>query len=395
MNKYVKIVAVSLLLASGTSAYAGKGDKGGKGGGEEPPPPSLPPPSVPVDGFEGTWILPDESTIPNNADGDMIRYGKEVLTNTYATIGGGSEFMPPISGNRLACSNCHMDDGTAAYAGPWSVVALKYADPGIYSSRTNEYRNRERRINGCMQRSMNGIPLPEESHEMKSIIAYWEWLASGMQTATWQEVKGQGFLAMPSGDMTRPADPVRGAEIYKENCQACHQEDGDGVWDEDAQKYVYPAVFGPNSFNDGAGMYRLRTGVRFVYSNMPYGRSDAAEAGALGDHSSLLSEEDAWDVMSYVVSQDRPIFRNRESDWGNTPGPDGVLDWMKKRVDGDYPIYYPRANYADDYCALPDTSFPQVFPWETHKYGPWTEMLALQKDIIAQYKLQCLPPPAQ
>lgn len=385
----IKQLSVSLVLVLLISNMVQMQAQAGKRGKDDDGDPTVPPPPTAVDGFEGTWIKPDESSILSGSAGDMIRYGKEILTNTYATIGGGSDFMPPFSGNRLACSNCHMDEGTAAYAGPWSVVAMKYSDPGIYSSRTNEYRNRERRINGCMQRSMNGIPLPHDSYEMQSILAYWDWLASGMQTTTWQEVKGQGFL--PLADLTRPADPIRGADIYKENCQACHQEDGDGIWDASAQKYIYPAIFGQHSFNDGAGMYRLRTGVRFVYSNMPFGKADAASAGALGDHSSLLSAEDAWDVMAYVVSQDRPIFKNRESDWGLTPGPDGVPDWLKKRVDGDYPIYYPRSNYADDYCANPDLSYPAVFTQAEHKYGPWTEMLALQNEIIATYKVQCLP----
>lgn len=386
MKKLTTTLLVLLLVSLGT-VQAARRDNGGNGGGGS----NLPPPAVPVDGFEGTWIKPDESTIPNTPEGDMIRYGKRLLTDSYNTMGGGSNFMPPYTGNRLSCSNCHMDDGTAAYAGPWSVVALKYADPGIYSSRTNEFRNRERRINGCMQRSMDGIPLPEEGHEMRSIIAYFEWLATGIQKPTWQEVKGQGFLEL--ADLTRPADPVRGEAVYKEKCEACHQEDGGGVWDEEAQKFLYPAVFGPYSFNDGAGMYRLRTGVRFVYSNMPYGRADAAAAGALGDTSSLLSPEDAWDVMSYVVSQQRPIFENRENDWTTTKGPDGVPDWMKKRPDGAYPIYYPRANYADDYCADPDLSAPPLYSEDKHRYGPWDDMIALQKAIIEEYKARCLPPP--
>ena len=385
MKKILAIVMV-MLCVNMSAAYAGK-----KGGGDNPPPPPPPPPPAAVDGFEGTWIKPDESTIPNTPEGDMIRYGKRLLTDSYNSMGGGSDFMPPYTGNRLSCSNCHMDEGTASYAGPWAVVALKYADPGEYSSRTNEFRNRERRINGCMQRSMDGIPLPDDSYEMRSIIAYFEWLATGMQVTDWRTVKGQGFLRL--ADMTRPADPVRGKEIYKEKCQACHQEDGGGVWDPEAQKFLYPAVFGQHSFNDGAGMYRLRTGVGFVYSNMPYGRADAAMAGATGDTSSLLAPEDAWDVMSYVVSQERPVFRNRESDWGNNPGPDGVPDWMKKSPDADYPVYYPRTNYAADYCAPPDLSYPPVYSQEKHKYGPWADMLSLQSQIIAAYKANCLTPP--
>ena len=30
-----------------------------------------------------TWIAPNEATIPNDATGNMIRYGKLLLTETY------------------------------------------------------------------------------------------------------------------------------------------------------------------------------------------------------------------------------------------------------------------------------------------------------------------------
>ena len=345
-----------------------------------------------ADAFLGTWVKPDESTIPAIGDptGDKIRKGREVLTDTYNQIGGGSNFMPPVSGNRLSCSSCHLDAGTAAYASPWSVVALKYAPPGPYSSRSHDFRTMEVRVNDCMQRSMNGIPLPDSSYEMLSIKAYWVWLASGMKVGTWQEVKGTGFLPVP--DMTRAADPVRGALVYKEKCEACHQENGDGVWDADAQRHVYPAIFGPNSFNDGAGIYRLRSGVGFIYGNMPYGHADASMVAAVPpDTSSLISTEDAWDVMAYVMDQPRPLWKNRLGDWGNLKGPDGVPDWMKKFPDAGYPIYYPRANYADNYCNPPDFSSPQVFSDAKHKYGPWADMISLQNKIIAAYKAAKCP----
>jgi thiosulfate dehydrogenase len=367
MNKLLKLMAVSLLLMSTASTYAAG-----------------------VDGFEGTWVKPDESTIPANALGDQIRYGRELVTNSYKTMGGGSNFMPPYTGNKLSCSNCHMDNGTAAYAGPWSIVALKYADPGIYSAREQLYRNRQLRINGCMERSMDGVALPYDGPEMLSILAYFDWLATGMKVTNHTLVKGTGFLNVP--DLTRAADPVKGKEIYKEKCEACHQEDGNGVWDPDAQKYIYPAIFGQNSFNDGAGMYRLRTGVTFVYSNMPYGRADASTAAVLKDVSSLLSQADAWDVTAYIMSQPRPVFYNQLNDWGLLLGPDKLPNYLKKVADADYPHLYPRANYADNICAPPDLSSPPLFAKSLHKYGPWTSINAVLNKWIADYKALCIVP---
>ncbi len=368
MMKNLSISIILLLINTGTAFAAG------------------------ADAFQGTWVKPAESTIPPVGDptGDMIRKGRLVLTDTYNQLGGGSNYMPPISGNRLSCSSCHLEAGTSALAIPWSVVALKYANPGPYSSRSHDYRTQEVRVNDCMQRSMNGVPLPETSYEMQSIKAYWAWLATGMKVAKYQDVKGTGTLSVP--DMTRAADPVRGAVIYKNKCEACHQADGDGVWDADANRHVYPAIFGPNSFNDGAGIYRLRTSVGFIYGNMPFGHADASMATAVPpDTTSLLSQEDSWDVMAYVISQPRPLWRNREGDWGNLKGPDGVPDWMNKSVDAGYPIYYPRANYATNYCAPPDLNSPAVFPPEKHKYGPWADMITLQKSIISSYKAALCP----
>ena len=373
MKQFLKIIPGLLLLAT-ASAYAS----------------NTQPPSTAVDGFQGTWIKPLESSIPSGAQGDMIRYGKTLLTDTYNTLGGGSDFMPPHSGNNLSCSSCHLDEGTAAYAGPWAVVALVYANPGIYTAREGLNRNREKRINGCLERSMDGVALPEDGNEMKSIIAHFDWLATGMKVANHTLVKGQGFSRMP--DMTRAANPEHGKAIYKEQCEACHQEDGAGTWDPDKNIAIYPAIFGGDSFNDSAGMYRLRTGAAFVYSNMPYGRADGSRGAVLGDTRSQLSQADAWDVTAYVMSQPRPLFSGREGDWNNNRGPDGVPNWMRKQLDADYPHLYPRTNYAADYCAPADLSYPSVFPQTQHKYGPWASMTTLQNQIIAAYKAANCPP---
>jgi len=40
-----------------------------------------------TDGFAGTWVEPLESTIPNTSKGNQIRYGKDILLNTYKYLG--------------------------------------------------------------------------------------------------------------------------------------------------------------------------------------------------------------------------------------------------------------------------------------------------------------------
>ena len=49
-----------------------------------------------------TWVTPSEATIPNDATGNMIRYGKLLLTETYKYLG--AESSMAYSGNRISCS---------------------------------------------------------------------------------------------------------------------------------------------------------------------------------------------------------------------------------------------------------------------------------------------------
>ncbi|WP_428771544.1 c-type cytochrome [Vibrio sp.] len=314
--------------------------------------------------YQGTWIQPAESTIPNNQQGDMIRYGRTLLNETYKYLGGGSQTQVKFTGNKLACTNCHIENGTKPNSGPWVTSYQKYAGAGKYSSRTNEYRTLPIRINGCMQRSMAGSPLPEDSYEMLSIVEYFKWLDTGIQVADWQDVNGQGMPGIP--DLARAADPVRGAEIYRDECRTCHGDNGQGRWEEDEEKFRYPALWGPNSYNNGAGMYRLRTAVGFVKNNMPYGKED-------------LTDQEAWDVTAFINSQARPEFANHLNDWTGY-GPDGMPLWMKKRVDAAYPNYWPRSDGSDN------LSLPAMFTPEQHKYGPFQPLLDMQQQLQSEWQ---------
>jgi thiosulfate dehydrogenase len=86
-------------------------------------------------------------------------------------------------------------------------------------------------------------------------------------------------------------------------CAACHQSDGQGVRlpvearAAEQRRYLYPPLWGLDSFNDAAGMARVMTGAWFVDANMPYG---------INFHYPLLAPVDAYDVMAFVVEQPRP-----------------------------------------------------------------------------------------
>jgi thiosulfate dehydrogenase len=144
-------------------------------------------------------------------------------------------------------------------------------------------------------------------------------------------------------ELKRAADPVRGKLIYANACLACHNTDGSGIrrsLPTTDLGYMVPPVWGPDSFNDGAGMARLITVANFVHFNMPHG-VDYLNPG--------LSVEQAWDVAAYLVSQPRPNKAGLEKDFP---------DLLKKPVDTPY------GPYADG------------FSERQHKYGPFAPIRA-------------------
>src|SRR5262249_25666350 len=181
---------------------------------------------------------PDEKTIPTGPLGAAIRYGKRITTETQ-------RYAKPYVGNGLNCSSCHLDAGRRAYASPW--VGLWGVFPE-YRSRNGQVNALQDRVNDCFERSMNGKPLPYDSEEMRGILAYIWWLSKDVPTGV--AVRGRGFARV---SIARPADSKRGEIIYAAKCAVCHAADGQGREGPNGE-YLFPALWGPRSFNIGAGM---------------------------------------------------------------------------------------------------------------------------------------------
>ena len=301
--------------------------------------------------------------------------GKDLFNATYRYLGAESGNRAangkPYVGNKLACANCHMDNGTRPYAVPLVVAAHEYAKPQ-YSPREGVYRDLTVRINGCFERSLAGEALPVDSPAMQDIVAYFDFLSTGLQPGyTYKQVPGQEFPKLPL--LTSAANPQRGATIYKDSCQSCHQEDGQGVWRDDEKRYRYPALWGANSFGLMAGMGRLATAVTLVNGNMPYDKVNSL------DPSTRMSPQDAWDVTAYILSKDRPFDARFVNDWSGT-SPTGVPNWLSKAPDAAYDYTMPRVDGLG--LASDDPRFAPMFPLAQHKYGPFqpiTDALAKAK----------------
>ena len=111
------------------------------------------------------WRVPAVDQLPDDAYGRLVRQGKRLAEQTYQLIG--PEAPDPnkrYAGNNLACSSCHLEGATRKFAMPWIGV---YATFPLYRAREDQVSTIEERINGCMERSMNGRKLPLDSDEMK------------------------------------------------------------------------------------------------------------------------------------------------------------------------------------------------------------------------------------
>lgn len=283
-------------------------------------------------------LRPNENEIPLDEEGDLIRYGKELIVHTSKYFGP-KGIIAQIS-NGMNCQNCHINAGKENFANPFSAVATSYPK---FRDRSGKLESIEFRVNECMQRSMNGLELDSLSTEMRAMVAYLKWV--GIDVPKGIRPKGAGAGTLPYSN--RAADPSRGKMVFINYCQRCHGENGQGVLSPEKNNYLYPPLWGENSFNIGAGLYRLSNLAGFIKNNMPYGEVN-------WKHPKLTNEE-SWDVAAFIASQPRPI-KFFDYDWP---------DISKK------PVEYPYGPYADN------------FSEQQHKYGPFEPIKNKKAGIIS------------
>lgn len=284
----------------------------------------------------------DVSKLPDDAYGRMVRYGKELSERTFAYIG--PEVKNPkmrFAGNNLACVSCHEAGGTKKFAIPWVGAHATFPQ---YRGREDEVSTLEERVNGCMERSMAGKPLPLGSREMKAFVTYMHFLSKDAPVGA--KIEGQGLPAFKAPN--RRADTVAGGKLYQEKCAACHGAEGAGVRAGpvgSASGYTFPPLWGKDSFNYGAGMNRLLTASAFIKANMPLGTTHDRPQ---------LSDDEAYDVAAFVLSKPRPLKAGLERDF--------PARWNKP-VDAAFPPYVDGAS-ADQ-----------------HRFGPYPPLQEKMKEL--------------
>lgn len=235
------------------------------------------------------FSVPDPASIPDGPLGASIRRGRAILEAT-------SDSLPGHVGNALRCTSCHLDGGTRKDVMSWVGVYARFPQ---YRSRSGAVIDLEERIGDCFERSLNGRSPAYDSREMRDMIAYMAWLSR--DTPVGHETEGQGMRRLEP----LPADSAAGRVTYLAACTRCHGEDGQGL------QPPAPPLWGPRSYNIGAGMARLRTAAAFIHAAMPH------------DRPGTLSAQQAFDVAAYINAQPRPDFARKALDWPNgDPPPD-------------------------------------------------------------------------
>jgi len=256
----------------------------------------------------------------------LTLYGYNLIANTSYYLGP-KGIVKPIS-NGMNCQNCHLSAGTIPYGNNYSAVVSTYPK---FRDRSGSMESISKRVNDCIERSLNGVALDTNSKEMKAILSYMHWV--GDEIPKGKKPKGSGLLELEY--LKRPANPRNGEIVYQAKCASCHGNNGEGKLNDEGFGYIYPPVWGENSYNTGAGLFRLSRFAGYVKANMPYGMASYTKP--------QLSDEEAWDVAAYVNSQPRPK-KTFTQDWP---------DISKK------PIDHPFGPYSDDFSEL------------QHKYGPF------------------------
>ena len=244
---------------------------------------TLPPPSPAVGAgagqpqVQGAVYNPPR---PEDAPADM----REAVMLGYTIVTDTQKVAANYVGNELTCSNCHFGGGISqgGQNGGLSLVGVAAKYP--------QYRQREgystdlvTRINDCFERSENGKAMPPASKEMQSLVAYFHWISKDIPI----------YAAVPWTTLNpvksdHKPDATVGQQVYAQACAGCHGVDGSGT-------AAAPPLWGPKSYNDGAGMTKAATLAAFAHLNMPRGNAN-------------MTQEQALDVAQYVDTQPRPHF---------------------------------------------------------------------------------------
>lgn len=221
---------------------------------------------------------PAADAIPEGPLGDVIRKGEQVFLHTAANAKG-------FVGNSLNCVNCHLDAGRQANSAPlWGAYPMYPA----YRSKTQSVDTFAERLRGCFLYSMNGKAPPDGHELLVALETYAYWMAKGAPTG--EKLPGASYPKLAKA--AQAPDYQRGQTVFAGKCALCHGADGQGQ--RSGEVVVFPPLWGAQSYNWGAGMHEVDKAAGFIKANMPLGLGNS------------LNDQEAWDVATFINSQERP-----------------------------------------------------------------------------------------
>lgn len=278
----------------------------------------------------------DTSEIPDDAFGQQVRYGRELILHTAEYLGPDGK-VGKYLGNKMNCTNCHLDAGTRPFGLNFLSTHGRYPQ---FRPRENRILSLAERVNNCIERPHNGRPLPLDSPEMLAIISYMKWLGEGIPVNA--HVDGDKSIAIRLPDY--PLDLNNGKQVYQQECARCHGENGEGKMKEDESTYEYPPVWGLQSYQPGSSLFRVIKAAQFIKANMPYDQVTWRKI--------KLSDKDALDVAAFINSEQHVRPPKKGTDYPDI---------------GKKPIDYPFGPYND------------TFSERQHKYGPYKPIMEYRK----------------
>ena len=302
--RWILSVAVLVLGCSRQSEPArGRQDEGTPAAAAPAAP--LVPASATLERVNEVVMDPAHDSLPADPhEAEMVKLGYQIFRDTKRYAG---EYV----GNGLSCANCHLNAGQRDRALPLVGVAAVFPQ---YRSRGARLISLEDRIGGCFSRSMNGTEPPHDSRAMLALAAYISWLSRGQPMGSSPAWRGRNEIPQEKRIPIEKLDSALGGRIFAQKCAVCHGSDGQGV----DLKVARPGpLWGPQSWNDGAGAARVYTLAGYVRYAMPLTAPGS------------LTDEEAQQVAAYINSQERPAFPGKAKDY---PGAEAPVD----------AVYYPR-----------------------------------------------------
>jgi thiosulfate dehydrogenase len=275
--------------------------------------------------METAWDLV-RNPLADSIQGDpaktaLVRRGFRIFLQT-------GKYAGRFTGNDLTCGHCHLNAGQREKALPLVGISAVYPE---FNKRSERVFSLVDRIVGCFLRSMNGsgagamlsahhpdsaaAPIAA-SEEVGALVAYIDWLSEGHSSG--DSLPWRGLNMIPESALVPIAglDSLRGAGLFMEKCSNCHGEDGQGVAIGDIKA---GPLWGPASWNDGAGAARVYTLAGMIRYMMPF-----IDPGSLTD-------EEAQQIAFFICSRPRPVYPFKSSDYRNGKVPVDALYYRSAR----------------------------------------------------------------